>query len=68
MLFDEAKRQIVFFGKYTGKTIDKIAETDEGLKYLDWIVGQDWLYDGTREAIKVYLADDTIKSELEKLL
>ena len=41
-------------GKYKGKTLDEIAESDEGLLYLDWIRGE---FDpgATFKAISAYL-------------
>lgn len=37
--FDKAKEFRLNFGKHQGKTLNQIAETDEGLTYLDWCVG-----------------------------
>jgi len=52
------------FGKYKGKTLNEIAESDEGLKYLDWLVGErPDLFD-----LKLFLGQPTIKRELEALL
>jgi hypothetical protein len=44
MKFDEAKGFRLPFGNYRGQTLDEVAATDEGLRYLDWLVGWDGLY------------------------
>ena len=66
MEFKEAAETKMPFGKYKGKTLDKISETDSGLKYLDWAVSI--AYGELKEALTVFLSDKIIKKELEKLL
>jgi hypothetical protein len=68
MTFDEAADYILQFGKYVGWTVGEVANTDEGLKYLDWLRGQDYVYAETREALSAYLDDETIAMELSALL
>lgn len=36
MTIDEAESVVMPFGKHRGRTIREIADTDEGLLYLDW--------------------------------
>ena len=48
--------------------LDDIAETDEGLEYLDWLMGQDFVWDDTRDAIGAYLAIPGIADELRKIV
>lgn len=55
------------FGRYKGKTLEKIAETDDGLLYLDWVSEQSWLQDPTKKHILNYLADPTIAKELGEI-
>lgn len=55
------------FGKFQGMNLDKIAETDEGLRYLDWVIGQSWLGTQCKVLIGAYLADPTIAKEVERL-
>lgn len=38
------------FGKHKGQTLDEIP-----LRYLDWCLGQDWLFPDARKAIAAYL-------------
>lgn len=38
------------FGKHKGETLDEVP-----LKYLDWLLGQEWLFDDARKAISAYL-------------
>ena len=66
--FKAAQTFVIRFGEHNGKTIDKIAESDKGLKYLDWLRGQNYLRDPARMHIEYYLSDPTIKKELEKIL
>lgn len=68
LTFDDVQDVRLPFGKHKGKTLDAIAETDDGLKYLDWLVGQDWLKGDLRNCVEAYLADETIKTELKKLV
>jgi len=70
--FDRAASFRLGFGKYAGRTIDQVAETDEGLLYLDWLLGEmqtgGTVYAGARDALDAYLADTTVARELEELL
>lgn len=68
MKFSEAKEVVLSFGKYRGKTIDDVAATDDGLRYLDWLAGQDWVNGRTEEALAEYLGNDAVKRDLETLL
>lgn len=69
MIFREAKKFRIPFGQYQGMKIDSIAETDSGLKYLDWLRGN---VDGrsklVKEALDSYFSDPTIKEELNRLI
>jgi len=40
------------FGKYKGRTYYEVWSTDEGRRYLEWAVKQDWLYDEPAAIIK----------------
>jgi hypothetical protein len=68
MTFDSARKCIVRFGKYAAMTIDEIAQSDEGLRYLDWLRGE---REGKKsfldDALAAYLDDPTIKDELNAL-
>lgn len=66
MTFREAQVVLVPFGKFQGIPIDKVAYTDDGLRYLDWLRGKD-LYGRFKEALDTYLSDPTIARELEKV-
>ena len=56
------------FGKYKGQSIERIAESDEGLLYLDWLVGQSWLKAELRRELESYLGQPTIRAEVQKLV
>lgn len=68
MEWKEAATHPMPFGKYRGVKLDKIAETDEGLLYLDWLVGQPWVKGRLRLALGAYLADASIKTDLQAVL
>lgn len=59
---------VLKFGQYKDQTIDKAAESDAGLKYLDWLRGQPWLKDPLKKHLETYLNDPSIKADLEKLI
>lgn len=61
-------RTVVPFGKYKGRTLDSIASDNEGLRYLDWVRGQDWLRDQLKEAIDEYLDDPVNARDLDAAL
>jgi len=66
--FARAGTFVMPFGKYRGKSIDRIARTDDGLLYLDWLIGEQIPTGYAKWAIETYLADPTIKEELEKIV
>lgn len=69
MAFGDAKNTVIRFGKqYKFMTIDKIAESDAGLLWLDWLRGQDWVYAPLSTALEVYLTDKGIAADLKKLV
>jgi uncharacterized protein (DUF3820 family) len=68
MTYNEAKVYKMPLGKHRGKALDKIAESDEGLLYLDWLVGQDWVRGPLREALHVYLGDPVIALEVQRAM
>lgn len=65
--YAKAAAFVMPFGKYKGLSLDKIAETDEGLRDLDWMRGEAYA-PHIREVIGAYLDDPTIASELKKAM
>lgn len=55
------------WGEWSGQTIDAIARTDEGLRFLDRVRDEVRL-PALREAVAVYLDDPTIAKELRRAL
>jgi hypothetical protein len=53
------------FGKHKGSTIARVGSSDEGLKYLDWLVGQAWVVNGLKSALEAYLAHPSISRLLD---
>ncbi len=51
------------FGKYTGIKLEEIP-----LKYLDWLIGQDWLKDPVKMCVEEYMSNDTVQRELDSEL
>lgn len=68
MDFKTAKSVTMPFGKFKGLTLDKIAETDAGLKYLDWLAGQNWLKENLSVPLGVYLKDPAIAESLDRAI
>ncbi len=75
MTFAEAAAYGLTFGRYSQKTIDHIASTDQGLLYLDWMRGHleagklgsiepGKMNSELYVAIKIYLDDPTIANDL----
>jgi len=68
LTFAEAARTVIPFGDYKGQTIDHVAQTDEGLLWLDEIVDWPNLFEDLSEAIQTYLTDRAISGELKSIL
>lgn len=68
MTFKDAAAVKLAFGTYRGSSLDDIATSDDGLKYLDWLRGQKWVGGRLREALTAYLEDPAIKRDLENIL
>ena len=66
MDFRTAASFTLYFGKYTGKTLDQIAESDEGLLYLDWLLAEGWLGEVPKMHVKAYLGDLAIAKDLTR--
>ena len=56
------------FGKHRSKSLDNIARTDGGLKYLDWCAGAFDDAPDVQEAIIKYLKQPVVAAELAKIL
>lgn len=63
--FKVAQNFVLKFGKYRDQPLDVAAETDEGLIYLDWLRGQDFVREPLKTHLEHYLSDPTIMKELE---
>lgn len=66
--FEQASAHAMPFGKFRGQTIDTIASSDAGLKYLDWLSGRDWIHVDLRQVLTVYLSRPSIQRDLQALL
>lgn len=67
MTFTEACAAVFPDGQYKGKTVGDVGVTAEGLQYLDWRTGIASTPRDLAHAIDVYLADETIRAELDEL-
>lgn len=56
--------KVVTFGKYRGQSIEQIGRSDEGLLYLDWLYGQNWLKVELKRSLGAYLNDPVIRNEV----
>ena len=68
MDFEVAKDIMLPFGKHLGRTVDEIAGSNEGLRYLDWVSDQPWLRGDLKDAISSYLENPGIQKELNQLM
>lgn len=73
MTFTEACAYVLDFGKkYRGQTVTRVGNNDEGLRYLDWCIGQEFLnydrYAETREAIEIYLKHPAVAMRVNQLV
>jgi uncharacterized protein (DUF3820 family) len=66
--FKAAKRHVLRFGKYQGKSLDEIATSDDGLRYLDWLRGQSFVGGVTASWLRIYLDDPSISRDLNRLV
>lgn len=67
--FAQARDFVMPYGAHKGKTVDKVAETDAGLRYLDWLFGEIENDDSVvRDALGVYLADPAIAADVAKVV
>lgn len=66
--FEQAAAFELPLGKFKGRRLDAVAETDDGLLYLDWLSGQDWVAGRLRDALSTYLTDASIRRDLDALL
>jgi len=55
------------FGKYKGQTLDDVAKYDEGLLYLDWLLGCCRRGD-VKAKLQAYLLQPAIAAELRRLV
>jgi len=68
MNFKAAADFVLPFGKYKGKTLDTVAESNEGLLYMDWLRGErDGRQDPLDLMLAIYLDDPTIARALTDL-
>jgi hypothetical protein len=63
--FTESCVVVVPFGKHKGKTIARIGSNDEGLIYLDWLIGQPWLKEPLKSHLRRYLTHPSIARTLD---
>ncbi len=64
---DEASGVCLPFGKHRGKSLDDIASDDDGLIYLDWLVGQTWVRTDLKDALEVYMGQKIIQEKLSDI-
>lgn len=56
------------FGKYKGKSLDQIASSKEGLRWLDWAAGEFDPTSSAGAAIRMYVSDPQVQREIEEAL
>lgn len=63
--FTDACGFVMPLGKHKGQTLARIGSSDEGLKYLDWLIGQEWVNGPLKMALTTYLKHPAIGSQLD---
>lgn len=63
--FQSACKHVMPFGKHQGKTLDRIAVDNEGLRYLDWLSDQE-LYEPLATHLENYINHPSIAREIER--
>jgi hypothetical protein len=63
--FTAACEFVIPLGQHKGKTIARVGSNAEGLRDLDWLVGQEWIYGAFKEALQTYLKHPQIQRDLE---
>jgi hypothetical protein len=56
------------FGKYKGQTLEQIGDTEDGLIYLDWLIGVEWLNQYTRDMIGIYLNHSSVAPRVNQAI
>lgn len=56
------------FGKYKDQSLLEISESDEGLKYLDWMLAEMKLQPATKDAVEEFVALPHIEREIERVV
>ena len=67
MIFERAKSLILSFGPYRFKSVEEIAETDEGLKYLIQLLNVPYLSDELEKALRVFFSHPSTIAICRKL-
>ena len=68
MIFERAKSLVISFGPYRFKSVEEIAETDEGLKYLIQLLSVPYLSDELEDSLRVFLSHPSTIALIHKLL
>ena len=67
--FKRASQTTIPFGKHKGETLDHVASTDDGLRYLDWLASGDVpLFGQFKEAFLLYMSDSSIQKEIARVI
>lgn len=66
--FTDACNFVMPLGKFKGQTLARIGSSDEGLKYLDWLIGQDWVNGRLKAALETYLEHPAMGSAVERAM
>lgn len=56
------------FGKFINHTIEELSESDDGLLYLDWLIGQTWLKDPLKRKLEEFMSDDGVQADLREAM
>lgn len=65
MDFTSACDFVMPLGKHKGERLARIGSNAEGLKYLDWLIGQDWVNGRLKDALGAFLRHPAIVLQLD---
>jgi hypothetical protein len=66
--FTEACGFVMPLGKHKDRTLARIGSNRDGILYLDWLVGQEWVNGMLKAALETYLSHPVISRQVESYL
>ncbi len=67
-LFTDACGFVMPLGKYRGLTIARIGSSNEGLLYLDWLIGRKLKDGDLKDILEIYLSHPAISQKIDAII